>query len=215
MKNNLKILFVGNSLTYYNFMPNAVKAMFEAAGISAECVMVTASGKCLDYQATAADVKYNILYGNYDYIIIQGKAGGFETEPFLAGGEKIMKELVAKTDSKPILYNVWCLKGHMKDQKILDDAYAELSRRTGAPVAPAGRVFHRARRIHGIPELYREDGNHPTAAGTYVVAAAVFYAITKRDRAIRLPDSDGYYEKSGLTLSQAEKIHAIACAENK
>ena len=44
----IKILFIGNSHTYYNDMPAIAKDIFAAAGLDAEVTMLTQGGKCLD-----------------------------------------------------------------------------------------------------------------------------------------------------------------------
>ena len=82
MKKKIKILFIGNSLTYYNFLPECVRRMLECDGIKSDCVMLTAPGKCLKYHSEHPDTKYNILYGHYDYIVLQGVADGFYADEF-------------------------------------------------------------------------------------------------------------------------------------
>ena len=212
MKKNIRILFIGNSLTYYNFLPECVRRLFEVIDVNADCVMLTTGGKCLDYHADQKCVKYNILYGHYDYVVLQGRAGGFDREKFLDGGRRI-NEWIKQAGSEVILYNVWSLKGRRKSQAELNEGNDALAAEIGAKIAPAGNVWHQCERIHGIPELYREDGNHPMPAGTYVNSAAIFYTITERERALRL-DEGGVFEDYGLTLDQAQKIHKIACRQS-
>ena len=210
MKKNIKILFIGNSLTYYNFLPECARRIFESAGITAECVMLTTGGKCLDFHADQKCVKYNILYGHYDYVVLQGRAGGYDREKFLEGGRKI-NEWIKAAGSEAILYNVWSLKGRRKkDQEELNEGYAALGAEIGARIAPAGDVWHQCERIHGMCELYRDDGNHPMPAGTYINASTIFYTIAGRERALRLEEG-GVFEDYGLTLDQAQKAHKIAC----
>ncbi len=211
MKKKIKILFIGNSLTYYNFLPECVRRMFEFDGVKAECVMLTASGKCLKYHSERPDTKYNILYGNYDYVVLQGVASGFQPDSFLEGGRRIFREFLSNTKSKAVLYNVWKLKNApWKDQETLDRAYMTLASEFGAIVAPCGSVWKYARRIHGIPSLYAPDNNHPSKIGTYISAATIMYSISGRERAVRL-SGDGIYKDYGLDLDAARKIHSIAC----
>ena len=211
MKKKIKILFIGNSLTYYNFLPECVRRMLECDGIKSDCVMLTAPGKCLKYHSEHPDTKYNILYGHYDYIVLQGVADGFYADSFLEGGRKIIREFINKTDSKAVLYNVWKLKNApWSDQEELDRAYRTLAAESGALLAPCGAVWKKARRIHGVPNLYDPDNNHPSRVGTYVNAATIVYSITGRERAARL-DGEGVYRDYGLDLDTARKIHAIAC----
>ncbi len=211
MKKNIKILFIGNSLTYYNYLPCCVSRLFGAEGISADCVMLTTPGKCLKFHSEQAAVRYNILYGKYDYIVLQGVADGFDPESFLEGGRTLFRDYISRTDSSVVLYNAWKLKDRpWSDQETLDSAYLKLAREFGAALAPCGEVWRRARRIHGAPELYAHDKNHPAPAGTYLNSATIFYAITGRERAVRL-DEGGVFSDYGIDISTARKMHAIAC----
>ena len=74
MMSKIKILFIGNSHTYYNDMPLIAKDIFASAGIEAEITMLTQGGKCLDWHYEQKQTRFNILYGGYDT-----QAGGFSS----------------------------------------------------------------------------------------------------------------------------------------
>ena len=69
MKKNIRILFIGNSHTYYNNMPQIAKEIFASAGINAEVTMQTEGGKGLLYHCDRKDVIFYI-YGGYDYVVL-------------------------------------------------------------------------------------------------------------------------------------------------
>lgn len=207
----IKILFIGNSHTYYNDMPEIAKNIFASAGIDAEVTMLTQGGKCLDYHYEQKNTRFNILYGGYDYIVLQSKASNFDPEPYLKNGKKIYDEFISKTDSKPILYMVWSNRGKKKDQPALTNANVELAKYMNGRVAPAGEVWQSVLRRRPAPELYREDGNHATPTGSYLAAASIFYAITERRRALRVNEGDEPHTSLGIDTKTAAAIHSIAC----
>jgi len=208
----IEILFIGNSLTYYNLLPLCVKKFFAQTGVEARCVMQTAGGKCLDYHCGRGDTEMNIKYGGFDYVVLQGKASGFDPEAFVPAGEKIINELIIPAGSVPVLYMAWSLRGDPAGQIPMTEAYLRLAGLTGAVSAPAGEAWHRALRIRPKPELYMPDGNHPTPSGTYLCAATVFYAISGRRR--RLPVAEGdFYAEYGLDRATAVKLQKIALSE--
>ena len=211
MKKNIRILFVGNSLTYYNFLPAKLHDFFAAVGIEADCVMLTASGKCMDYHVKQSYTSYNILYGHYDYVILQGIAMGFEPETFVRCGKQIYDDFISKTDAKTVLHVSYARKDERKKQPEMTAAYLELARQTGAIVAPVGEAFGKVLRMRPAPEIYCEDKNHPSPAGTYLAAATLFYAIMGRERMLRLPKTGGLYEKCGLDRKTALTVNRIAC----
>jgi hypothetical protein len=212
MMSKIKILFIGNSHTYYNDMPLIAKDIFAAAGIEAEITMLTQGGKCLDWHYEQKQTRFNILYGGYDYIVLQSKASNFDREAYLDSGKKIYDEWISKTNATPILYMVWSNKGKKKEeQPALTEANVELAKYTKGRVAPAGEVLQTVLRRRPAPELYREDGNHVTPTGSYLAAVSIFYAITERRRALRVNEGDEPHTRLGIDEKTAAAIHTIAC----
>lgn len=206
-----KILFVGNSHTYYNFMPAMVKELFASVGENVDVTMITEGGKCLDFHSNHRNTAFNILWGNYDFVILQGKATRFDPEKFIAGGCKIHKDYISKTPAKTVLYMVWSNRDKPKEQAPMTAAYRELAEKIGASVAPAGEVWHKILRTRPAPELYIDDGNHATPTGSYLAAATLFYTISRRQRAIRITPGEGLHSRLGISHKTAEDIHRIAC----
>ena len=214
MKKKIKILFLGNSLTYVNFLPLAVKKFFRKAGIDAETVMITQGGKCLDWHLTHRDTEFNVKYGGYDYVVLQGKATGFDPDSFVDAGTKIINDMIKPAGSVPVLYLAWSLRGESEKQPVMTGAYKKLSEATGALLAPAGEVWQRALRLRPAPDIYMPDGNHPTPAGTYLCAATIFYTVTGRRTALPVSERGGIFEEYGLDAATARKINALALSES-
>lgn len=73
----MKILFIGNSHTYMNDMPELTREMIEnATGESCEVFMLAYSGRSLKWHMGEEyfSERFNILHGRYDYCIIQEQA---------------------------------------------------------------------------------------------------------------------------------------------
>ena len=64
----LRLLFIGNSHTYCNDMPLYVRAMARECGFDCEVTMLAHGGWYLEQHANEPDVRFNILYGKYDYV---------------------------------------------------------------------------------------------------------------------------------------------------
>ena len=76
----LKILFIGNSHTYYNDMPLLVKQRFEGEGCGCHVTMLAHPGWFLAQHVEDPEAKFNILYGGYDYVVLQEHAHPFGPE---------------------------------------------------------------------------------------------------------------------------------------
>ena len=70
-KKKLRILFIGNSHTYFNDMPQMVARRFLEEGYDCEVTMIAHGGWFLEQHVKEPDVRFNILYGHYDYVVLQ------------------------------------------------------------------------------------------------------------------------------------------------
>ena len=70
-KRTLRILFIGNSHTYFNDMPAMVAEKARKAGFDCEVTMIAHGGWYLEQHVQEPDVRFNILYGHYDYVVLQ------------------------------------------------------------------------------------------------------------------------------------------------
>ena len=213
----MKILFIGNSHTYYNEMPQMVKELFEYTGVKTHVTMSTEGGKGLIYHCDRQDVNFNIRHGEYDVVVLQDKATNFNPEDFKEGGRKLMKNSLEKSPARRVLYMIWSRRMEKEKQEIITRAYTELGKEIDAAVAPAGEVWHKL--LRQTPELedqlYRPDGNHATPLGSYLAAATLFYAITGRSRPIQLKDGAQPSTRLEIDPELARRIHKEACAMAK
>ena len=60
-KKTLRILFVGNSHTYYNDMPHLVQLRAEKEGFACQVTMIAHGGWYLSQHAEEPDVRFNIV----------------------------------------------------------------------------------------------------------------------------------------------------------
>ena len=80
MKNKrklLSILFIGNSHTYFNDMPIRVKRRFDEEGYNCSVTMLAHPGWFLAQHVEDPEAKFNIIYGEYDYVVLQEHAHPF------------------------------------------------------------------------------------------------------------------------------------------
>ena len=213
----MKILFIGNSHTYYNEMPQMVKELFEYTGVKTHVTMSTEGGKGLIYHCDRKDVNFNIRHGEYDVIVLQDKATNFNPEDFKQGGRALMRNSLGECPARRVLYMIWARRMDKDLQEIITRAYTELGEEIGAAVAPAGEVWHKI--LRQTPEmedqLYRPDGNHATPLGSYLAATTLFYTITGRQRPIVLKEGAQPSTRLEIDPDTARRIHKEACAMAK
>lgn len=206
----MKLLFIGNSHTYYNSMPETVMRFLEATGQKVHVTMLAEGGKGLNYHASSPNTIFNIRCGKYDAVIAQDKATGFDPALF-RDNAKILRDLTEKAGSQFYLYMPWTGRENRSAQRAMTEAYHSFCRSAGCVFAPAGEVFSRILLTEPADLLYKEDGNHATPLGSYLAAVSIFYTITGRKRIIQVGDLQDPGVAAGFPAELCQKIHTEAC----
>ena len=207
----MKLLFIGNSHTFYNAMPQMVQELFAAVGQKAHVTMLAAAGKGLEYHVTSQNVAFNVRYGGYDFVIAQEKVGGFSSMAF-RDGAKILKDMSESAGSAFYLYMPWTARGDRAAQRDMTDTYMQFCRENGCFFAPAGEVFAKMLTVpEAADKLYRDDGKHAALFGSYVAALTVFYTVTGRKRIIKVSEIADPGVRLGFSEELCQMAHTQAC----
>ena len=116
----MNILFIGNSHTYYHDMPRKVALLGLRDGVDCHTVMIAHGGWRLSQHVKEADVKFNVKYGMYDFIIIQDHSYPIEFIEEFKEGVSTLATMARNVGSIPLLYETWTRVDDEKNQiKIL------------------------------------------------------------------------------------------------
>ena len=179
----MRVLFIGNSHTFFNDMPHLFASMCrELTGETPEATMLAYGGRSLQWHCDEYfALRFAILYGNYDYCVLQQQAHPFPgVETTETWGMRII-ELCKANGVTPVVYMTWAEKAKPENFAVMESTYTALASATGALLAPVGRAFDRLRREHPELELYYRDGEHASPAGDYLIAAMLAGLLTKKD----------------------------------
>lgn len=188
----VKMLFIGNSLTYYY---GGVDYHVEQLGASAfpphtiEADDTTASMAHLALLYSTALPR--IATGQYDYVVVQGT-------PYLAGIEsfktyaRLLIEAIMESGAKPVLFMVWEALGapywepdlQPLPLSVMAQAHYDLAEEYDVLVAPVGLAFKKVNETRLGYQIY-SDVMHSSMNGTYL-AALVIYATIFRESPIGL-----------------------------
>ena len=206
----MKLLFIGNSHTYFNDVAGTVLRLLTATGEKSHVTMLTRGGKALTFHATDPAVAFNVRYGAYDVVIAQDRGSVFEPEAFEAGATAIGKMATA-AGSEFMLYMPWAPRDNRAAQHDMTEGYLSFCRRGSYRFAPAGEVFTRLLQSLSPDELFREDGCHATALGGYAAAVTIFYTVTGRKRTLDPTKINDPGIADGISPELCQKIHTEAC----
>lgn len=187
----MRILWIGNSYTYYNDLPAAFAALAAENGRAVTPFSVTKGGYKLYRYLDPADecaprLDEALSSDRYDAVFLQEQSllPVLDYEAFLDGVTRLSARLKDKAD-RVVLYETWGRKegslaleehGLTRDSMTagLSDAYARAAKSVGAEVAPVGQAFLSFGRRYPEIELYNADRTHPSKNGT-ALAAVVQY----------------------------------------
>lgn len=172
----MRILFIGNSHTYFNDLPYIFKKICEENDIETEVTMLARAYKGLDYHCEEHQTRFNILFGNYDYIILQHSQSGFDRDILFESVAKL-KKYIDETKAVPVLYMTWTLKSEKEKQEYMTSGYIDAGKKFNIKVAPAGEVWWKFLDKFPDKNLYFTDDKHPSELGSALAAYTIFNAV--------------------------------------
>ena len=179
-----KILFIGNSHTYMNDMPELFSLMFEdATGEPCEVFMLAYSGRSLKWHMEEEyfSERFNILHGGYDYCVIQEQAHPMPLEKDTVKYAGKIIELCRQAGTEPVIFETWARAKRPASQAAMNRRYREISKAYKVLLAPVGEVWEKAKAaLKDIPDsnLSYRDGAHASAVGDYLIAMVLTKTIT-------------------------------------
>lgn len=176
-KKKLRILFIGNSHTYFNDMPELVAVRARECGYDCEVTMIAHGGWFLSQHVEEPDVRFNIKYGHYDYVVLQEHAHPFGPEDQFFDAVRTLNQWIRDAGSTPVIYAVWAKKDEPEKQKEMDDSHRRIAAETGALLAPVGENWWGYMRSWPQMEMYYEDGAHASYAGSDFAAKYIWETI--------------------------------------
>lgn len=180
----MRLLMIGNSHTYANDLPLKVRTICRREGVHCDVTMIAKGGMGFGYHSTENlhEVRFNLLYGEYDVAILQHKAHPFDSiDEMFEGGRALAKvNADGKNPPKLMLYMPWSEKTNPEGQPTMSEAYRKLAGEMAADFIPVGEVWWKFSRLHPELEMYSRDGMHSSDLGATLAAYVIFTAITKR-----------------------------------
>jgi hypothetical protein len=175
----LRVLYLGNSLTGFQDVPQMVQALADSAGRRPlELHAVASPGLMLrDHWASSPTRDLLERGGPWDLVILQERAIVSDTgRAYL----REMVELMSAATSAPIaVMAVWAPQSAPAYFETLYSIVLSVASATQARVIPAGEAWRIALRDAPWIQLYADD-MYPSEAGGYLTALVTFHAIYRQ-----------------------------------
>ncbi len=218
------VLFLGNSYTYVNNLPNTLELLANSFGDSLTHDQNTPGGQNMQGHSTNATSLGKIAVGGWDFVAIQSQSQEPSFSPSQVATDvypyaAIICDSIRAADQcvEPLFFMTWgrkngdasncpfyppiCTYDGMQNR--LRESYLEMAHDNDASVSPVGAVWKQVRDSLPALELYSPDESHPSVAGTYVAACTFYAAIWRKS-----PIGSSYL--STLSAADARAIQVLA-----
>jgi hypothetical protein len=179
-----KVLFLGNSYTYYSSLPSIIEQLALSNGDVLIHDNNTPGGYSLSQHATNATSLAKLNSNNWDHVVLQDQSlkPAYTPIEFYAGAEELLKLINPSSSclNKAIFYMTWGRKNNTNypyytHQQLTTNSYNKVADIFDTEISPVGVAWKKVRDDNDPINLYDSDGSHPSYAGSYL-AACVFYA---------------------------------------
>ncbi|NNE27793.1 MAG: SGNH/GDSL hydrolase family protein [Saprospiraceae bacterium] len=173
-KDSLNILFIGNSLTYTNNLPQLVEQECQRRNMVISSEMVALPNYALLDHWRDGQIQKMIRKGKFDYVFIQQgpSSQAWGREVLLEYGKKIRK-LCDKHDSELIYLMVWASRTYYHTFDGVIKNHEDAARINGALVCPVGKVWKSHFDATEDFSYYGADGFHPSMEGSLKAAELI------------------------------------------
>lgn len=178
-----RILFVGNSLTFYNDLPRTVQAIADAAGENLHVAMSAEPNLALiDHLNGQSDALSRLRASRWDFVVLQqGPSTTAVNRDSLILWTKQFKPHIDEARAQPALFMVWPGQNTLQLMNEVRISYQEAARAVDGLFLPAGEAWRMALEENPSLALYGADGFHPADLGSYLAALVIYARITGVD----------------------------------
>ena len=199
-----EVLFVGNSYTYVNDLPNLLKQIALSFGDTLLYESSTPGGSSFSAHSTNTQTLSKINQQQWDYVVLQAQS----QEPSLSPGyvnanvlpaAQILIDAIESNSLciEPLFFMTWGRKfgdasncvpyppvcTYLGMQERLRTRYLDMAFTDNASCSPVGMAWKKSIAQNPSLELYSPDESHPSIYGSYL-AACTFYATIFKKSAV-------------------------------
>lgn len=171
----VKILFVGNSLTYTNDLPSLISKLARKKKISVQTEMLAFPNYALEDHWNEGKLQKLIQSGEFDFVVVQqGPSSQQDGKRMLDDYGRKIQELCQSSQTKLAFYMVWParINYHMFDGVIQN--YTDAAINNNALLCPVGKIWKEYMDRTQDFSYYGPDGFHPSVLGSQAAAEIIF-----------------------------------------
>ena len=192
-----RALFIGNSYTYVNNLPQLVADVASSTGDTLFFDSYTIGGYTLDQHLADTNCTNKIRAGGWDYVILQDQSEVPALPDYSGAGAVGLSALIREFNpcARALFYMTW---GHKNGDvlncptfppvctyegmdSLLRISYMDMAFANHAQVSPVSSVWKFIRQNFPSIELFQPDDSHPSLYGSYAAACSFYTSIFAND----------------------------------
>ncbi len=218
-----RVLFVGNSYTNNNNLPQMIDDIANSVGDDLIYDAHTPGGNTMQQHSVNSTLMNKLDDDEWNFVVLQGQSQEPSFSPTQVASDvypyaaNLCDSILANNScAEPLFFMTWGRKnGDASNcpfyppictydgmQTRLAESYTEMSLDNEASLSPVGEVWREVRNQYPSYSLYISDESHPTKLGSYL-AACTFYEIIWQKSSI------GASYPTGVTAQEANNIQTI------
>jgi hypothetical protein len=177
---DLRILFIGNSLTYANDLPSLVRDLGRSDPSRTVTVASVAypNYSLLDHWGRGDAVRA-IDDGPWDFVVLQqGPSALPDSRALLVEYAGKFAEEIRRVGARPAIYMVWPGLDRAGEWDDVTASYAAAAAAVDGVLLPGGEAIRAVYNADRSIRLFEGDDFHPALAGSYVVALSMYARLT-------------------------------------
>ena len=203
-----RVLFIGNSLTTVNDVPDLVNQLATASHLEFHYRTVAFDGYSLEDHWNRGEAQRAIADGGWSCVVLQqGPSALPESRVSLREYTKRFDREARRVGARTALYMVWPSSDRRGDFEGVRRSYAGAAHEVGGIFLPVGEAWREAWRRDGRLNLYSRDGFHPTILGSYLAALVMYQAFFHRSL-VGLPPLGVAVDRARLMQEAAQTVNA-------
>jgi hypothetical protein len=193
-----KVLFLGNSYTAVNNLPQIVHDVALSAGDTLIFDSNAPGGYQLIDHSLDVTSQNKIMNGPWDYVVLQGQSQEpvTYTSQFRQGGAALLQRIKQYNPCAVTMpYMTWGRKNgdasncsnfpvmctYQGMDSALRNTYLDFTKSINGEVSPVSVVWNYLRQNYPNINLYQADESHPSSEGSYAAACCFYASIFKKD----------------------------------
>ncbi len=215
-----RVLFVGNSYTYVNDLPQLVDDIANSFGNDLVHDSHTPGGNTMKQHSLNNTLMNKLDDDDWNFVVLQSQSQEPSFSPSQVAADvypyaaNLCDSIIANNNcAEPLFFMTWgrengddsncqyyppiCTYDGMQTR--LAESYTEMSLNNATSLSPVGEVWRDVRTLYPSYNLYSSDGSHPSLLGSYL-AACTFYEIIWQSSCI------GASYPSGISATEAANI---------